>query len=112
MKSSKNKSSCQIGGKLVPVELAYKTYEVKNGKPDKSPLVIHHSLLGSKKNWKKVAKEIHHVTKRTVVSVDARNHGDSPHARYTVCTLGAQICSQCEPVKIQFCTGRSEIWKP
>ena len=27
-----------------------------------------------------VAKEIHHLTKRTVVSVDARNHGDSPHA--------------------------------
>ena len=24
------------------MELAYKTYEVKNGKPDKSPLVIHH----------------------------------------------------------------------
>ena len=38
----------------MPVELAYKTYEVKNDKPDKSPLVIHHSLLGSKKNWKKV----------------------------------------------------------
>ena len=36
------------------MELAYKTYEVKNDKPDKSPLVIHHSLLGSKKNWKKV----------------------------------------------------------
>ena len=30
----------------MPVELAYKTYEVKNGKPDKSPLVIHHSLFG------------------------------------------------------------------
>ena len=67
----------------MPVELAYKTYEMRNGKQPlaKSPLVIHHSLLGSKKNWKKVAKEIHHVTKRTVVSVDARNHGDSPHAR-------------------------------
>ena len=38
----------------MPVDLAYKTYEVKNDKPDKSPLVIHHSLLGSKKNWKKV----------------------------------------------------------
>lgn len=80
-RTSSGSNTSTIGGKLVPVELAYKTYEVKNGKPDKSPLVIHHSLLGSKKNWKKVAKEIHHVTKRTVVSVDARNHGDSPHAR-------------------------------
>jgi pimeloyl-ACP methyl ester carboxylesterase len=23
---------------------------------------------------------VHHITKRTVVSVDARNHGDSPHS--------------------------------
>jgi len=79
-RNSSGSNTSKIGGKLVPVELAYKTYEVKNDKPDKSPLVIHHSLLGSKKNWKKVAKEIHHLTKRTVVSVDARNHGDSPHA--------------------------------
>ena len=42
----------------MPVELAYKTYEVKNDKPDKSPLVIHHSLLGSKKNWKKVQSPV------------------------------------------------------
>ena len=27
-----------------------------------------------------VAKDTHHLTRRTVVSVDARNHGDSPHA--------------------------------
>jgi hypothetical protein len=26
-------------------------------------------------------QEIHHVTKRTVFSVDARNHGDSPRTK-------------------------------
>lgn len=68
-----------------PVPLAYISYEdksaKKNGTITKTPLIIQHSLIGSKENWKTVSKEIHHVTKRPVFSVDARNHGDSPHTK-------------------------------
>eukprot|EP00094_Tigriopus_californicus_P013905 TCALIF_13458-PA protein Name:"Similar to abhd11 Alpha/beta hydrolase domain-containing protein 11 (Danio rerio)" AED:0.02 eAED:0.02 QI:2/1/0.75/1/0.66/1/4/0/385 len=63
------------------VHLSYKAYESrpKKDKPmTKSPLVIQHSLLGSKTNWKNIAKEINHLTRRKVVTVDARNHGESP----------------------------------
>ncbi len=80
--ASASTSTPAASGPYRPVELAYKSFEVKSDKdrPNKSPLLVHHSLLGSKKNFKKVAKEIHHLTKRAVISVDARNHGDSPHS--------------------------------
>ncbi|XP_047490467.1 protein ABHD11-like isoform X1 [Penaeus chinensis] len=46
---------------------------------DKAPVVIMHGLLGSKTNWKGLGKAISSKTGRQVYTVDARNHGDSPH---------------------------------
>ena len=54
-----------------PVPLSYISYEdraskdkdvetEKNGKAVGSPLVIHHSLLGCRKNWLTVAKVLRH----------------------------------------------------
>lgn len=93
-----------------PVSLAYISYEdksaKKNGAVKKSPLIIQHSLIGSKENWKTVSKEIHHVTKRTVYSVDARNHGDSPHTKVmSYSTMAKDIenfVKQIEAPKISF----------
>jgi len=45
------------------------------------PLVISHGMLGSQSNWTSLAKQIHHTTGRRVITVDARNHGDSPHTK-------------------------------
>lgn len=64
------------------VDLAYASYESTSslksaGRP---PLVILHGLLGSKNNWNSMSKAIHRTTGRKVISVDARNHGDSRHA--------------------------------
>lgn len=63
------------------VDLAYASYEstaeVEHTMP---PLVILHGLLGSKNNWNSMSKAIHRTTGRKVISVDARNHGDSKHS--------------------------------
>lgn len=92
------------------VPLSYISYEdksaKKNGTQKKTPLIVHHSLIGSKENWKTVSKEIHHVTKRTVYSVDARNHGDSPHTKvmnYTTMTRDIEnFIKQIDARKISF----------
>lgn len=70
-----------------PLQLAYISYEKKSqakdidtGVKEKSPLIIQHGLFGTKENWKTVSKEINFITKRTVYSVDGRNHGESPHS--------------------------------
>ncbi|KAM3963984.1 sn-1-specific diacylglycerol lipase ABHD11 [Aphomia sociella] len=64
------------------VDLAYASYESTSDSEDSSrpPLVILHGLLGSKNNWNSMSKAIHRTTGRKVISVDARNHGDSRHA--------------------------------
>jgi len=50
-----------------------------NTDPSLSPLVISHGMLGSRHNWTSIAKQLHKSTGRRIVTVDARNHGDSPH---------------------------------
>jgi len=60
------------------VKLAYDDYN-SNTETSLSPLVISHGMLGSRHNWTTIAKQLHKVTGRRIVTVDARNHGDSPH---------------------------------
>ncbi|RVE50243.1 hypothetical protein evm_005078 [Chilo suppressalis] len=64
------------------VDLAYASYESTADPegPAHPPLVILHGLLGSKNNWNSISKAIHRKTGRKVISVDARNHGDSRHS--------------------------------
>ncbi|KAL4711875.1 hypothetical protein ACJJTC_006044 [Scirpophaga incertulas] len=66
------------------VELAYASYESTADPEDNSqpPLVILHGLLGSKNNWNSMSKAIHRTTGRKVISIDARNHGDSQHSSH------------------------------
>lgn len=44
-----------------------------------TPIFITHGLFGCKKNWHSLAKLIASSTNRMVVTLDARNHGDSEH---------------------------------
>ncbi len=99
-----NTSSSSSGSgpaELKPLKLSYSCLEDRRKDVErKGAIVIHHSLvrgfggffsismnlsfsfqLGCRKNWSKVAKEIHHLTHRKVVTPDARNHGESPHSR-------------------------------
>lgn len=64
------------------VDLAYASYEstADDESSSRPPLVILHGLLGSKNNWNSMSKAIHRTTGRKVISVDARNHGDSRHS--------------------------------
>uniref|UniRef100_A0A671QPF4 sn-1-specific diacylglycerol lipase ABHD11 n=1 Tax=Sinocyclocheilus anshuiensis TaxID=1608454 RepID=A0A671QPF4_9TELE len=60
-----------------PVNL---TYDVFDGKGDSTPLVFLHGLFGSKSNFHSIAKSLVQRTGRKVLTVDARNHGKSPHS--------------------------------
>ncbi|KAK7866277.1 hypothetical protein R5R35_007111 [Gryllus longicercus] len=64
-----------------PIKMAYASFESINSVDTSSgtPIIIMHGLLGSKHNWNSLSKVIHNRTKRKVITVDARNHGDSPH---------------------------------
>lgn len=42
------------------------------------PLVIAHGLFGSKRNWRSIASKL--ADRHTVITLDLRNHGESPHA--------------------------------
>uniref|UniRef100_H3DFB4 sn-1-specific diacylglycerol lipase ABHD11 n=1 Tax=Tetraodon nigroviridis TaxID=99883 RepID=H3DFB4_TETNG len=56
------------------------TYDVFDGKGDSTPLVFLHGLFGSKSNFHSIAKSLVQRTGRKVLTVDARNHGNSPHS--------------------------------
>lgn len=47
------------------------------------PICIMHGLFGSKQNWSSLSKALAAKTQpqRQVITVDARNHGDSPHTQ-------------------------------
>jgi len=60
------------------VPLKYDDYNT-NSKDSLTPLLVCHGMLGSRANWTSIAKQIHKTTGRRVITVDARNHGDSPH---------------------------------
>ena len=62
--------------------LNYKIFESEDLNDNKDaqqrpPLIILHSLLGSMDNWRGQAKRL--SDKRTVITMDLRNHGNSPH---------------------------------
>lgn len=58
--------------------LHYKTYPTLNKKCQDPPLFILHGLLGSMDNWRTQAKRLSQF--RTIITVDLRNHGHSPHS--------------------------------
>lgn len=66
-----------VGSFNCPVNL---TYDVFDGKGDNTPLVFLHGLFGSKSNFHSIAKSLVQRTGRKVVTVDARNHGNSTHS--------------------------------
>lgn len=55
--------------------LAYETYGDDTALP---PILIAHGLFGSGRNWRAIARRL--ANKRRVITVDMRNHGQSPRA--------------------------------
>lgn len=61
------------------VNLSYKVIGEGSSEPEEPPIFLLHGLLGGKRHWKSIGKTIVNMTKRSVVVVDERNHGGSPH---------------------------------
>ncbi|MFK8067872.1 MAG: alpha/beta fold hydrolase [Gammaproteobacteria bacterium] len=52
-------------------------YSLLNQESENTPILILHGLFGSQKNWGAIARKL--SGKYTVISIDLRNHGQSPH---------------------------------
>ncbi|XP_055544997.1 protein ABHD11-like [Wyeomyia smithii] len=74
--------SLSSGNQLVPLELSFNVYDMVQSASHGSPVLVLHGLFGSKYNWNSLSKAFHQKTKptRKIYSIDARNHGDSPHS--------------------------------
>ncbi|KAM5229118.1 sn-1-specific diacylglycerol lipase ABHD11 [Ctenodactylus gundi] len=59
-----------------PLPLSYKLLEGEAALP---AIILLHGLFGNKANFNSTAKALAQRTGRRVLTVDARNHGDSPH---------------------------------
>ncbi|KAI8069661.1 Alpha/Beta hydrolase protein [Gongronella butleri] len=64
---------------IQPTKLVFTKFAAPSS-PSRPPFVICHSFLGSKQNWKTLAKAMSQQFNTDVYTLDARNHGDSPHA--------------------------------
>ena len=61
-----------------PDLLQYKVFTPENlDAQEQIPLLILHGLLGSMDNWRSQAQQL--AAKRPVITMDLRNHGNSPH---------------------------------
>ncbi|XP_067393831.1 sn-1-specific diacylglycerol lipase ABHD11 isoform X2 [Emydura macquarii macquarii] len=56
------------------------SYTVFDGPAPQPPLVFLHGLLGSKGNFRAIARALVQRSGRKVLTMDARNHGESPHS--------------------------------
>uniref|UniRef100_A0A8D2JRE1 sn-1-specific diacylglycerol lipase ABHD11 n=1 Tax=Sciurus vulgaris TaxID=55149 RepID=A0A8D2JRE1_SCIVU len=70
-------SSGQREVKPRPLPLSYRLLDGDTTLP---AIVFLHGLFGSKTNFNSIAKALAQQTSRRVLTVDARNHGDSPHS--------------------------------
>nr|XP_056721311.1 protein ABHD11 [Euleptes europaea] len=62
---------------MTPLPLSYTVFDGPSPQP---PLVFLHGLFGSKTNFQSLAKKLVLQTGRKVLTIDARNHGSSPHS--------------------------------
>ncbi|XP_049645502.1 protein ABHD11 [Suncus etruscus] len=69
-------SSGRDGARPRPVPLSY---NLLDGEANLPALVFLHGLFGCKTNFNSIAKALAQQTGRRVLTMDARNHGDSPH---------------------------------
>lgn len=71
-------ATCILSPKT-PVNLSFKVVGTNTSDREAPPIFLLHGLLGNKKIWKGIGKTINHLMKQTVIVVDVRNHGGSPH---------------------------------
>ncbi|KAM7331864.1 hypothetical protein ACRRTK_008572 [Alexandromys fortis] len=72
-------SSSRSGGRGAEPRPLALSYNLLDGEATLPAIVFLHGLFGSKTNFNSIAKAMVQRTGRRVLTVDARNHGDSPH---------------------------------
>ncbi|XP_029409528.1 protein ABHD11 isoform X3 [Nannospalax galili] len=77
LSSSDSSGGGRVVGNPRPLPLSYKLLD---GEATLPAIVFLHGLFGSKTNFNSIAKAMAQRTSRRVLTVDARNHGDSPHS--------------------------------
>ncbi|XP_078535633.1 sn-1-specific diacylglycerol lipase ABHD11 isoform X4 [Lissotriton helveticus] len=79
-------------------------YDLFDGRVNEVPLVFLHGLFGSKSNFQSIAKALVQKTGRKVLTLDARNHGSSPHcATMTYEAMSADVHRLLELLHIKRC---------
>ncbi|KAJ3389466.1 hypothetical protein HDU84_008689 [Entophlyctis sp. JEL0112] len=80
------------------VALAHDVYTASTAEARRRlPLLVAHGLFGSRQNWRSLGKQLALRTRRDVVAVDLRNHGDSPHARaHDYPAMAADLVALCD----------------
>uniref|UniRef100_A0A2A4JMA9 sn-1-specific diacylglycerol lipase ABHD11 n=1 Tax=Heliothis virescens TaxID=7102 RepID=A0A2A4JMA9_HELVI len=96
--------ACSALNNVRAVDLAYKVYG-PSPTPDSVPILVLHGFLGCMRNWQSMCKRITGHTNRTVIAVDARNHGDSPHTdSHSYIDLAADVSKLITKLGVQKCT--------
>lgn len=68
-----------------------------------APIVILHGLFGSGRNWQTVAERLR--SHYRVITVDLRNHGDSPHAdAMSYAGMAADVLAMLDSLRLTTCT--------
>lgn len=89
---------------IKPVTLAYEVHDTVKS-THKEPIIVMHGLFGYKQNWHTPAKLINSETKRKVIAIDARNHGNSPHTPdMTYQHMAQDIIQLCHDLSIKRAT--------
>ncbi|PIK49401.1 putative alpha/beta hydrolase domain-containing protein 11 isoform X2 [Apostichopus japonicus] len=84
------------------IKLSYRVHR-GNLHPEQ-PVVILHGLLGTGKNFDALAKQLVRTTGRTVVTCDARNHGNSDHSdEMSFSAMVADILNLLQEIKAKSC---------
>lgn len=65
--------------RMLHLKLSHAIFKEGSGHSDRPPLFVLHGLFGSKQNWQSLAKAMARNGNMTIITADARNHGDSPH---------------------------------
>ncbi|XP_078490044.1 sn-1-specific diacylglycerol lipase ABHD11 [Ciona intestinalis] len=56
------------------------SHELLEGTSDEAPILLAHGVLGNKRNFNILAKKLAKETQRSIITYDARNHGNSFHS--------------------------------
>lgn len=78
--SSRAEAAPSSGGDGAKPRSVPLSYTLLDGETSLPALVFLHGLFGCKNNFNSIAKSLAQRTGRRVLTVDARNHGDSPHS--------------------------------